>query len=353
MHNKLVPVSFNDEESVAQPIVLFADRQTISSARVLRDSGEMIAPVTIARTGDMLYKAKELGPQFADLPPEQVVRVSTPPEVLFDEATIELCRSMAVTIGHPKSDVSLENNKELQKGFLEGAPVPDGTHLCGHVVLTDKAAINLVDSGVDQTSWGHDAIVERVEKDGVVSAVKTKITSVNHLAIVRRGRAQTTRIGDSGEEIEIVDKAQLDLVEAQRDELKTKVETLTSKLADAESARLSDEEVIKMVEERAAARLELLTQIAKLGDEYVKMDFSGKTEMEIKRMVVAKLRDADMSDKSDDYVTGRFEIALEDSGEITLSDALSASLMSPPEQKEKKLSPREEALARRQARFNK
>lgn len=354
MQIKLAPVSLCDEETVVeQPVVLFADRQTISSARVLRDSGEMIAPVTIARTGDMLYKAKELGPQFADLPPDQIVRVNTPPEVLFDEATIELCRSMAVTIGHPKVDVSLDNNKELQKGFLEGTPLADGTHLCGYVVLTDKSAINLVDSGVDQTSWGHDAIVERVETNGVVSAVKTKITSVNHLAIVQRGRAQTTRIGDSGDEVEIVDKSQLDLTEAQRDALQVKVDALTAKLADAESARLTDEEVLKLVDAQVESRFELLKQIAKLGDEFVTMDFKGKTEAEIKRAVVCKIMDSDLAGKSDGYVEGRFEIALEDSSEVTLSDALSISMQAKEPEHAKKPSAREEALARRTARFNK
>ena len=173
MQKHPVPVNLNDEETV-ESVVMFADRQTIQSARVLRDSGEMIAPVTIARAGDMLYKAKELGKDFADLPPDQVVRVTTPAEVLFDEATIELCRSMPVTVGHPKDDVSLANNKLLQKGFLEGLPSPDGSHLSGYVVLNDADTIKLVDSGVDQTSWGHDAVLKRVEENGVVSAVKTK-----------------------------------------------------------------------------------------------------------------------------------------------------------------------------------
>lgn len=315
-------VTLNDEATV----VMFADKQTIQSARKMRDSGEMIAPVTIARAGDMLYKAKELGPDFADLPPEQIVTVTTPASVLFDEATIELCRSMAVTVGHPAQDVSLANNKELQKGFLEGLPVPDGSHLGGFVVLNDADTIKLVDSGVDQTSWGHDAVLERVEKDGVVSAVKTKITAVNHLAIVRRGRAQSTRIGDSGEEIEIVDKSVLDAVEGERDGLLDKVAKLETKLADAQTAKLSDEDIQKIVEDRVEARTNLLIEVVKLGDEFGKMDFSGKSEKEIKREVVSKLHDKDFSDKSDEYIDARFEVALEDCGSETLSDALNQSM---------------------------
>lgn len=349
--NLPAPVTLHDEESVSS-VVMFADRQTISSARTLRDSGEMIAPVTIARTGIMLYKAKELGEQFADLPPEQIVQVDTPAEVLFDENTLELCRSMAVTVGHPKDDVSLQNNKSLQKGFLEGRPAPDGSHLSGHIVLNDAATIKLVDSGIDQTSWGHTAEIQRVEKDGVVSAVKTKITAVNHLAIVRRGRAQTTRIGDSGEEIEIVDKSVYDAVEAERDAAKDKIAKLEQKLADSAAERLTDEQVQTLVEERVKARSDLLAKVAKLGDEVSDMDFTGMSESQIRRKVVEKLLDKDFSDKSDIYLDGRFDSLVEDSNAVSLSDALSTSLQSTEQPKPAK-SPRDEALERRAARYNK
>lgn len=352
MQVKLVPVTLNDEESVAETIVMFCDRQTISSARTMRDSGEMIAPVTIARTGDMLYKAKELGPQFADLPPDQVVRVTTPPEVLFDAATIELCRSMPVTVGHPKEDVSLANNKELQKGFLEGLPLADGSHLGGFIVLNDKSAINLVDSGVDQTSWGHDAVLRRDEVNGVVSATKTKITSVNHLAIVQRGRAQTTRIGDSGEEIAIIDQATFDVLEAEKDSLVLQVAQLNQKLEDSLAAKLTDEEMSKLVDERVKTRLVLLTEVAKLGDEFAAMDFAGKSELEIKREVVTKVHDRDVSTKSEDYIQALFDTALSTPQEITLSDALSTSILND-KPEEKKPSAVDEAKARRQARYNK
>lgn len=348
----LVPVTLNDEETVAS-VVMFADRQTIQSARVLRDSGEMIAPVTIARTGDMLYKASELGPDFADLPSNQIVKVTTPPETLFDEETINLCRSMPVTIGHPKVDVNLANNKELQKGFLEGAPLADGTFLTGFVVLNNKDAINLVDSGVDQTSWGHNALLRRDEVDGVVSATKVKITSVNHLAIVQRGRAQTTRIGDSGEEISIVDQALFDTLQAECDSANAKVATLSQQLADAEAAKLSDEAINALVDERVQARSALLMNVARLGDEVAKMDFTGKSEMDIKRDVVAKLRDADVSGRSDDYIEAAFEIALEDTESVSLLDALNNSLLNDSKPEEKKPSVVDEAKARRQARYSK
>lgn len=346
--------SLNDSETGVNAIeaLVLEDRQTIQiSRRTLRDSGEMIAPVTIARAGIQLYKAKELGDLFKDRDPESIVKVNTPAEVLFDAATIELCRSAPVTINHPASDVNLQNNKELQKGYLEGAPWADGSHLAGNIVLNDASAIRLVDNGVDQTSWGHTAVLERVEGKEW-DCEKTKINSVNHVAIVRRGRAQTTRIGDTGELVDIVDREELIRVEAERDSANEKVAALQAKLQDAESVRLSDEQISALVDERVNARLSFIAQVMQLGDAAEGVDFDGKSESEIKREVVGKLLDKDLSDRSDAYISARFEIALEDEETVSLSDALSVSLQSPDkEEQARKPSVRDEALARRQARY--
>lgn len=346
-------VMLNDEDTVGE-VVLLNDKATLTTRR-LRDTGEMIAECTIARTGIMLYKAKELGDVAKHLPPEQICRVRTKPEVLFDEATIEGCRSIPVTIGHPKDDVNVKNNKELQKGFIEGRPYADGSFLAASLVLNDAQAIALVDSGTDQISLGHNALLAACE-DGEADFDKVKIVP-NHAAIVVRGRAQTTRIGDSGEEIAIVDKATFDVVEAERDDALVKIGVLEQKLADAENARLSDEAINAEVEKRCAARTALLIEVAKLGDSVDDLDFAGKSEMEIKRMVVNKLHDKDFSDKSDDYIDARFDAAIEDSSSITLSDALNQSILHDSEEdrkgKERKLSPSEEAYNRRQERLNK
>lgn len=354
MHNRQVLVTLNDDgETVLSEteLLVLGDKHTISSTRILRDTGEMIAPVTIARTGIMLYKAKELGDLFKDRDPESLVRVMTKPEVLFDQATIDSCRSIPLTIGHPKDDVDISNNKELQKGFLEGIPVPDGSSLAGHVVLNDRAAVALVDSGIDQVSLGHKSKLVRVDNNPDYECEKTTITA-NHIAIVRRGRAQTTRIGDDGSEVAIIDRAAFDIVEAERDALKDKLAVSEQKLADALQTRLSDEDLDKMVDSRVKARLALLVDVAKLGDEFTAMDFTGKSEIEIKRDVVTKIR-GDISNKNDAYVDAAFDLALHDSGEITLSDALSTSLSAPDEKPVKKVSVRDEALARRNERYNK
>lgn len=351
--NQIQMVQLNDEDTVGE-VVLLTDKATLTTRR-LRDSGELLAECTIARTGIMLYKAKELGEIAKHLDPEKICRVRTKPEVLFDEATIEGCRSIPVTIGHPKDDVSISNNKELQKGFIEGRPVPDGSFLAATLVLNDADAIRLVDSGVDQISLGHNARLE-VSTDDEADFDKVKIVP-NHAAIVRRGRAQTTRIGDSGEEIAIVDKATFDIVEAERDDALSKIGVLEQKLADAEAAKLSDEAINAEVEKRCVARTNLLIEVAKLGDSVDGLDFSGKSEIEIKRLVVNKLHDKDFSDKSNDYIEARFDAALEDSSSVTLGDALNQSILhdsdEDAQQKKRKPSIVDEALARRNARYNK
>lgn len=346
-------VQLNDEDTVGE-VVLLTDKATLTTRR-LRDTGEMIAECTIARTGIMLYKAKELGEIAKHLPPEQICRVRTKPEVLFDEATIEGCRSIPVTIGHPKDDVSIKNNKELQKGFIEGRPTPDGSFLAASLVLNDAQAIALVDSGTDQISLGHNAMLAVCNDE---EADFDKVTIVpNHAAIVVRGRAQTTRIGDSGEEIAIVDKATFDIVEAERDDALVKIEALTQKLADAEAAKLSDEAINAEVEKRCTARTALLIDVAKLGDSVDGLDFTGKSEMEIKRLVVNKLHDKDFSDKGDGYIDARFDAALEDSSSVTLGDALNASILKQSQedaaQKQRKPNVVDEAKARRAERYNK
>lgn len=351
MRNHLV--TLNDEDTVGE-VVLLTDKATLTTRR-LRDTGEMIAECTIARTGVMLYKAKELGDIAKHLPPEQICRVRTKPEVLFDEATIEGCRSIPVTIGHPKDDVNVKNNKELQKGFIEGRPYADGSFLAASLVLNDAQAIALVDSGTDQISLGHNALLA-VSEDGEADFDKVKIIP-NHAAIVVRGRAQTTRIGDSGEEIAIVDKATFDVVEAERDDALAKIGVLGQKLIDAENARLSDEAINAEVEKRCASRTALLIEVARLGDVVDGLDFTGKSETEIKRLVVNKLHDKDFSDKSEDYINARFDAALEDCDSVTLSDALNVSMLRANQEeargKERKPTPSEIAYKNRLERLNK
>lgn len=167
----------------------------LPTERKFKDSGAMIAPATIARTGIMNYRAGTCGALFADRDPESIVRIMTEASELFDADSIESYRAAPITIGHPLDDVSIENAKELMKGQLESVPFADGENLSGVIVLNEVEAINLVEAGVSQLSSGHNCVLVLADAGEDFDAKKTKIRA-NHIAIVRRGRAGNAQIAD-------------------------------------------------------------------------------------------------------------------------------------------------------------
>jgi len=396
-----VEVMLYDSDEVSEELSTIGDTLTIPTQRTFRDSGEMIAPCTIARTGVMEYRAKDLGGLFADRNPMDIIKVMTTAEELFAADSLESYRSCPLTLNHPRNnkgaqiDVTLENNKELQKGMLEGLPFRDeNDELAGTVVFNDQETIGLIDDGYDQLSSGHKAVVVRVNGKEW-DAEKTKIRA-NHIAVVKKGRAGTARIADE-DDINIDDKTvitdddssykDLSKLQAAYDELKiknakllveheasltkladsveeisslntkltdsgSKIKNLEVSLSDEKAKNISDDEMQRRVNEKAAGRLKLLTQIAKLGDVFEDLEIADKSDTDIKREVLSKLRDEDFSSKTDVYVDARFDAALEDSAEITLSDALNTSILSGKStEREVYVSPAEEAKQRRLARY--
>lgn len=190
----------------------FDDKLSIPTTRRLQDTGQMIAEGAIARTGVLKYRASDLGSMFSDLDPNTVVRVAQLSDDLFDENTLEKFRSAPITIGHPAEDVDTKNMKELGKGTLEGKPFQDGMHLAANLVLSDQEAIDLVNSGVHELSVRAYYTLTRCDDAEDYDAIRT-IQSVNHVAIVERGRAGATcRISDA-EDGEVEEQPVADVTE--------------------------------------------------------------------------------------------------------------------------------------------
>jgi hypothetical protein len=194
---KEVRVRFSDEATI-EPVTLNDFCLELPTQRQFKDSGQMIAPATIARTGIMQYRAGECGAAFADRDPNSIVKIMTEAADLFDAESLASYRSAPITIEHPSVDVDVENSKELMKGHLEGMPFADadGVHLAGTIVLNDGEAIDLVETGVSQLSSGHTCTLVLSDGTDEWDAKKTKIRA-NHIAIVRRGRAATASIADA------------------------------------------------------------------------------------------------------------------------------------------------------------
>ena len=359
--------------------VLFKDKLNIPTQRKFKDSGQMIAPCSIARTGVMEYLAKECGDAFKDRDPMSIVKIATLAEDLFCKDSIESYRSAPITVGHPEDDVNTENSKDLVKGMLEGLPLRDGELLSATLVLNDADAISITKQTDSQLSSGHTARL--VLCDAAVTGYDAKKTHIrcNHVAIVSRGRAGSeVRIADAdavaeegfvepvfdaeGNEVKpvevpadvvpavVVEPAAAEVVEpvavalGDAAALAIEVAQLTVKLEDAQ-AEIKTLKLID-IDTLVQERLELVSNVLKLADGIV---VTGKSAMELKREVVAKCRDADMTGKSDAYIEARYEVLLEDAAagkptpiESDMTKALrTAALVKSTTLKDKELSPAE------------
>lgn len=359
--------------------VLFQDKLNIPTQRKFKDSGQMIAPCSIARTGVMSYLAKECGDAFKDRDPMSIVKIATLAEDLFCKDSIESYRSAPITVGHPEDDVNTENSKDLVKGMLEGLPLRDGELLSATLVLNDADAISITKQSDSQLSSGHTARL--VLCDAAVTGYDAKKTHIrcNHVAIVPRGRAGAdVRIADAdavaeegfvepvfdaeGNEVKpvevpaavvpdvVVEPVAAEVVEpvavalGDAAALAIEVAQLTVKLEDAQ-AEINTLKLID-IDTLVQERLELVSNVLKLADGIV---VTGKSAMELKREVVAKCRDSDMTGKSDAYIEARYEVLLEDAAagkptpvESDMTKALrTAALVKSTTLKDKELSPAE------------
>lgn len=326
--------------------VSFNDKLQMPTKRKYKISGQMIAPCSIARTGIMEYKAKECGALFADREPDSIVKIMTTEQELFDAASLESYRSAPITIGHPEEDVSTENAKELIKGVLEGMPMRDGDVLVGSLVLNDADAIAIVKANTSQLSSGHSCVLKLADEGKDWDAEKTEIRA-NHIAIVSRGRAGVAVIADEDKSDEtVVEEYEVEpevptgntTTEAPPEELNTQVsvgDELTTLKDEVEKykAMLEDsqaklEEANKKlslldIDSLVEARMAFVAEALSLADVEVK----GKSEIDIKRSVVNKVKGVDLKDKSDTYVEVRYQILLEDRETTTETNTEMTSLL--------------------------
>src|SRR5450830_1756020 len=297
-------VRFHDEDTV----VNLQDKLHMPTKRKFKTSGQMIAPCTLARTGIMEYKAKDLGAQFKDHDPEAIIKVMTLPEDLFDEAAINSARSAPFTIGHPKDDVDTENAKELVKGMLEGVPCKDeaGEELIGTMVLNDADAIALVRANVNQLSSGHNATLVLCDEATVGYHAKKTNIRINHFAIVPKGRAGTAAIADSADvEEEVIDDVPViaPVIEV------AKVADAVVEIKVADAALVAEVETLKAKLDDVTAKL---ADAVAIGEKLKDIDVKGLTKLEVMRAVVTKVCPSAPTSMSDQYVEVRYGILLED-----------------------------------------
>lgn len=338
----------------------FTDSVTLSQPRMTRD-GYMVVDARIARTGLQTYRGSEI-----DKPAIDIVTIYRPDAEVFSSDAMGSFSHRPVTIDHPAELVSSANWKKHSVGMTGDSVTRDGDFVKVPFTLMDSAAIETVRAGTRELSCGYTSKLDWTP--GVTDtgerydAVMRNIRG-NHLAVVDRGRAGATcRIGDSwtteqpqkepamadltravmvdgvsyqmpDQGAQIVDRLQGQIaantstvaakdgeIAALRAGHQTALDGKTGQIAALESTHRSaieakDGEIAALkaqIPDQAALDALIVTRTRTidsarliLGDS---MDPVGKSDGEIRRLAVAKrLGDAQVTGKSDDYVSAAFD----------------------------------------------
>lgn len=328
----------------------FFDHVSAGEARRTAD-GYLVADARAARTGIQEYLGAELG-----APDKAIVRVYRPADEVFSRDSLASYAHKPATNDHPAEQVTAANWKTHSIGQIGDDIVRDGDHVRVPLILMDSQAIADYERGKRDLSMGYEA--EIVFQDGVTpegepyDAIQKGIR-INHIALVDRGRAGSTRIGDTrssgvldhahqsktgghpmadtlrkviidGLTIETTEQGEQAISKLQK-QIADSARTLADAEAkhvkaiadkDAELAKkdaeiddlktkvLSDADLDKRVQERA----DLITQAKAIADG----DYAGLSDAEIKTAVVkAKFGDAAIQGKSPEYINARFDILAE------------------------------------------
>ncbi|RVL09921.1 DUF2213 domain-containing protein [Sinorhizobium meliloti] len=331
----------------------FTDLAPIAGTRRTAD-GYLVADVRTARTGIQLYAGHEVGkPEMA------TVKVYRPEHQVFDKASLCSYAHKPVTNDHPDEAVTADNWKALSVGSIGDEVARDGEFVRIPLIVMDAAAIKAIDEGKRELSAGYTcdlAWEPGTTPEGEKYDAIQKNIRINHVAIVQRGRAGSeARIGDGagkwgvspvntqiaderipkmdlrkilvdGLTVETTDQGAQAITKLQKD-----LESSAAKFADAEKAHQTtlaakDAEMAKKdaeidalkgrilsdadLDKRVQARADLVTK-AKVLAKDVKTE--GLSDAAIRKaVVVAKLGDAAVADKSEAYIDARFDMLVED-----------------------------------------
>ena len=278
--------------------------------------GYLRIPARISRTGIQIYATADGGMR----------REYRPPEEVGDPESLKTFGGKAVTLEHPKVLLDIENTKEHLVGFSDSNVGFDGRYTSTVVTITDKEAIEKIESGeYREISAGYR--VEFDEKKGVTpegeeyDGIQRRIQG-NHIALVRRGRAgsqvrllmdsedgaavqmetpsihtngdtlMTTKVVldgiefDASESLALAVKSALRQSEAEKASLKTSVDQLQAKL-DAQT-----DELTKLTESKSALQAEMdkLQGKADALEEQIKEMNDRKDSADIDSLVNARLQ---------------------------------------------------------------
>jgi hypothetical protein len=325
----------------------FFDRLTFEDDAKVRytSDGYMVAQVRAARIGLQTYAGHEVGKPAIDK-----VVVLRPEDEVFKEDAMASFSSLPVTVNHPPEVVNASNWKKYASGFTGEKVARDGGFISVPLILKDEDAITTVRRGKRELSMGYTCDLDwtaGVTADGQKYDAVQRDLRGNHLAIVSAGRAGSEcRVGDQADDhggrqmtgptlrTVIVDGYPISDVS---DAAATVIETLQRKLKDAQTvsdaatatanatisardkelgtANATIADLKKKVEDATldASKLDALAQdraevIAKARAIVADFDPKGLSNDDIrKKVVIAKMGDASVKDRSVDYIAASFD----------------------------------------------
>lgn len=312
------------------------DRTEIKATRT--DEGYLIDTPIVGRAGVQLYKNAD----------GTIRRELRPPEEVFHADSLKSFAGKPVTDEHPGEPVTAKNAKRLSVGTMQGEGKQDGDNVVAPIIIHDGEMIDKVmKGGKRELSLGYKVDLE--ETPGVwngqeYDAIQRNIR-VNHLAIVPRGRAGNARLNldrhdavsfnpqeenampenlsrirlDSGLEYQAapevvveVEKLRSDKAELTThvDELQKQLDTVAAERDTLKSQVQSADKVRSDALEAARAEVKARAELDKVAETF-KVDGAGKTDREVKELVIKSVRtDADLTGKSDDYVNAAFDLTV-------------------------------------------
>lgn len=180
--------------------MIFADTLTLdrSAIRYRPSDGAAIAEVPVARTGIQEYAGWEVGRN--DLSRVSVYR---PPETVFDDDYIASMAHRPITDDHPPEAVTTDNWKKYAHGHTGETVRKDEANGLVYVpmMISDQGLIDKLKSGKREVSCGYSCELvweDGVTPDGAPYQAKQTGAMINHIAVVKSGRAGSMcRFGDS------------------------------------------------------------------------------------------------------------------------------------------------------------
>lgn len=333
--------------------MFFADTLTLDAPKRTAD-GYMAVRARAARTGIYDYLASEIGAPADRFKPTDTIKVYRDEAEVFSRDAVSSFIGRPITNDHPRDAVTAANWRDHARGTVMGA-MRDGDYLAFDLVLMDAAAIKAVEAGKRELSNGYACKLDwtpGTTPDGQHYDARQVGIRGNHVALVDAGRAGPNCAIKDGEGFAIcdanpaalaglnpkgnavkkivIDGLQVDLtdgdaVAAAISKLQDKAATAETALADAKAAHdraiaAKDAEIdglkAKVIDQAqidalADAKAAVVADAKRLvGDKLG--ETAGKSVADVRRAaLIAKLGDAALEGKSDDYVAARFDAAID------------------------------------------